>query len=92
MMMADLKMSETTLATFRSEPENLPPFRPSSSVTLRCSDCFPPVRAGGKSRVPTRPEASFTPDWGLLTTEPTPAVTRSALRCKLDPVPIHGLH
>jgi hypothetical protein len=60
--------------------------------TLRGSDCFSPVRAGEKPCVPARPEAPFTPDSVILTPEPQPAVTRSALRCKHDPVPIREIH
>jgi len=92
MMMADRKMSETTLATFRSAPANSLLFRPSSPVTLRGSDCFSPVRAGGKPPVSARPEAPFTPGPVILTPEPQSAVTRSTLRCKLDPVPIREIH
>ena len=91
-MMADRKMSETTLATFRSAPANSLLFRPSSPVTLRGSDCFSPVRAGGKPPVSARPEAPFTPDSVPLTPEPPPAVTWSTHKCKLAPVPIRELH
>ena len=92
MMMADRKMSETTLATFRSAPAYSPLFHPSSPVTLRGSDCFSLVRAGGKPCVPARPEAPFTPAGVLLTPEPQPAVTWSTHKCKLAPVPIRELH
>ena len=84
-MMADLKMSETTLATFRSASANSPLFRTSSPFMLRGSDCFSRVHAGGKHCVPARPEAPFTPDSVLLTPEPQSAVTWPTHKCKLAP-------
>jgi len=90
--MPETKMSETTPSTFRSAPVNSPLILPSSPVMLRDSERVSPIHAGGMPRVSARPDASFTPDGVLLTTEPPPTVTRSAVRCKLPLVPIRELH
>jgi hypothetical protein len=90
--MPETKMSETTPATFRSAPVNSPLIRPSSPVMLRDSDRVSLIHAAGMPRMSARPEVSFTPDSVLLNPEPPPPVTRSAVRCKLDRVPIHELH
>jgi hypothetical protein len=90
--MPETKMPETTPATFRSAPVNSPPIRSASPVMLRGSDRISPIHTDGQPRMSARPEASFTPDSVLLTTEPPPTVTRPAHQCKLPLVPICELH